>query len=68
MTAAPVSGQDSARKPPTGEMLPELTANSILAKPAHGYETYQATDSGVPRFGGGGSKRVATGGGGMRPQ
>ena len=49
-------------------MLPEINAQSQMAKHnmAMGYETHQASAD-VPRFGGGSSKRLATGNAGGRP-
>ena len=62
-TAAPISGQDSARKQTLSDaILPDLSS----VQPKIGYETHTG-DSGVPRFGGAANKRGATGGFGVRP-
>ena len=62
LTAAPMSGQDSARKTASDAALPELASTQLKT----GYETHSG-ESGVPRFGGASSKRLATGGNAMRP-
>ena len=51
-------------------MLPEINAQSQMAmhnNMAMGYETHQAAAENVPRFGGGSSKRIATGNAVGRP-